>query len=122
MVFMIGTTDISEHILADSYSMNADSEYEQWQDGNYVYHRVPVRIRIKGSFKLKFKTETDYNNFINLVKASRENDGSILCTAYVNNLAQTQAGNFFYTLTSIMRKNVRSGKTYNSVQMKLEER
>ena len=121
-LLIINSTDVSEHILANGYSVNAESKYEQWIDANGYYHRVPVRSRIGGSINLKFKTEAAYNEFVNLIKNAEQDDESVLCTVYVNNLAEVKASYFFYTMTSSVHRDLPSGKKFNTVQMKIEER
>jgi len=120
-LLIINTTDVSEHILTDGYSVNTENKYEQWQDANGGYHRVLVRRRITGTINLKFKTESAYNSFVSLLKNVQRVDGSILCTVYVNNSAQSEAGYFYYTLSSTMHKSLDSGKRFKTVQMKIEE-
>lgn len=119
---IINGTDISEHILADSYNVNEENRYEQWEDANGVLHRILLRSRVKGSFSMKFKTETAYNTFVELLNTSKRVDGSIMCSVYVNNMAGFKAGDYFYTLTATMRRSIDTGKKYSKVQFKIEER
>ena len=118
----IGTTDISENILTDSYDVNQNSIYKEWEDGNGIIHRDRIRDQIVGSFNMKFKTEEAYNTFIGTVKAVTTNPRLIPCTVYVNNIAEIKTGYFYYTLSVSMHKNISTGKIFKRVTMKIKER
>lgn len=61
MLAIIGSTDITKHIVADSYNIDAADVYEEWLDGNYRKHREVVRSRVSGSFSVICSEKTGFS-------------------------------------------------------------
>ena len=64
MLAMVNSTDITRYIDRDSYSMNSDKVFESWQDANYVEHRIPIRKRVSGKFKIRCGKGLTFADFL----------------------------------------------------------
>ena len=97
---IIGSTDISNLIVDESYKMDNESQYESWQDGNFVEHRSGRRSKLKGSFDvcLSPKTGTTLAQFHSLVENATGSAGTILGAFYCTNTGAVKAVNAFVNL------------------------
>lgn len=96
--FKIGsssTGDLSVFADIQNYDVNMVDVYQEWTDGNWITHRDIVRTRIQGTVKLGFKTATDWNAFIALLNATRDEAGYFPITVWVNNTATSETINAF---------------------------
>lgn len=97
---IIGQTNITDYIVADTYSMDAESQYESWRDGNYVEHRIIITEKISGSFNVVCSNETlDLDDLYDLFD-NAANNGVITATVYVTNKGTTEAISAYYALKS----------------------
>lgn len=85
-LFRIHDVDFTGHIQMPSYTINSQPIYEEWQDGNGIYHRDIVRRRISGSFTMWFNDLSEYYEFLDYVNDSEETGGYCNISLYVNNL------------------------------------
>lgn len=81
----IGSTDVSEYLDIQSYSMNSTDVYDTWTDGNWIDHRVVTRQRIAGKVKAGFASEADHAAFLALLESAKDAESVCTVTAYVNN-------------------------------------
>ena len=79
--------DFTNFITAPSYDVNETNVEETWEDASYVTHKIVVRKKIKGSFKLHFTNREDYYLFIDLLGKNETNylKGYTLLQVQVNN-------------------------------------
>lgn len=68
--------DFTSNIVAPSYDVNYEDVNEDWEDADYVTHRIVPRTRIKGSLELQFSTKLEYNSFIRLLQLNRKVNGN----------------------------------------------
>lgn len=87
--FKIGTTDLTPWVDIQSYAVNREDVYEEWDDGNWVTHRKIARTRYAGSFQLGFAKTTEFAAFTALLTSQRDAGGYYSVTAYINNLGTT---------------------------------
>jgi len=73
--------DFTDCIALPSYDVNYEEVAEDWEDANYITHRIAVRNKIVGKFELWFSDRERYNKFFYLIKKNRELNGN--GTAYV---------------------------------------
>lgn len=52
MTVMVGNTNITNYIVSGTYAVNSSDQFESWQDGNGVEHRIVVRSKVSGSFDI----------------------------------------------------------------------
>lgn len=68
--------DFTSHIVAPTYDVNYEDINEDWEDANYVTHRIVPRTKVKGSLELQFASKYDYNNFIRLLQLNSKINGN----------------------------------------------
>lgn len=68
--------DYTQCIALPSYDVNYEDINEDWDDANYVTHRVRVRQRISGKLSMWFSNLPQYNRFIDLLKKSKQCNGN----------------------------------------------
>lgn len=73
--------DFTDCIELPSYDVNYEDTNEDWEDANYFTHRIRVRSKITGKLDLRFSDIARYNQFLYLLKKSKERNGH--GTAYV---------------------------------------
>lgn len=89
--FKIGTTDLTPWVDVQSYAVNREDVYEEWEDANWILHRVIARTRYSGSFQLGFSRADEFAAFTALLEAQRDPSGYYAVTAYINNTGETVA-------------------------------
>lgn len=67
--------NFTNFIELPSYDVNYKDVNEDWEDANYFTHRIRVRQKINGKFNLRFSDIKSYNEFIDLIKKSKERNG-----------------------------------------------
>ena len=76
VLFKIGNTDYTAHIVQGNYDVKQEPVYKEWTDANLVNHRLEIRKRIKGSFSMVFKNIEEATAFNSAVK-NNETDGYV---------------------------------------------
>ena len=64
VLFKVGDLDITPFIVAGSYAVSSQPEYDTWYDGNRTERRGIKRWKLKGSFNVKFMDANDYRSFL----------------------------------------------------------
>lgn len=101
--------DFTSHIVAPTYDVNYEDVNEDWEDANYVTHRIVPRTKVKGSLELQFDSKYDYNNFIRLLQLNSKINGNgytQLRLQVNNNLEDSE--DLFSTLDLANRRCVRN--------------
>lgn len=93
--FKIDTTDITPAIDVQSYAVNREDIFEEWEDGNWITHRVIARTRYAGAFQVGFSKAADFADFTALLAAKKTSGGYFPVTAYINNTGATETFNAF---------------------------
>ena len=86
-IFKMGSNDYTNNITVPSYKMNQTPTYREYTDCNYTVHREIARQKISGSFTVFFTKVQDFKDFMSYIQENTLQDGSILVSAYVNNLS-----------------------------------
>lgn len=68
--------DFTKNITFGSYNINYEDVEEDWEDADYVTHRIVPRSKVTGSLNLLFTDRYDYNNFIRLIRQNRVVNGN----------------------------------------------
>lgn len=85
VLLKINTTDVSNNIIKDSYAVNRESVYKEYEDANGAIHRRHIRYKIKGKFKMYFPTLTTYSTFKTLIDTNKSaTNYTVPCTVYDN--------------------------------------
>ncbi len=82
IMFKIGLTDYSNHVVGENYSVQSNDEYETWTDANGKEHRSAYRQRISGTFELYFTDEAEYLTFQSVLETNKRADLTYPITIY----------------------------------------
>lgn len=119
-IVIIGETDITPYIIADTYNMDEESQYESWQDGNYVEHRVIITSKVKGKFEVVLSPQTltlaQFKALLN------DNNGVLTMLVYVTNAGESRAINAYYTLENKQHIALAGGGFLDVITMEITER
>ena len=74
IMFKIGLTDCSNHVVGENYSVQSNDEFETWTDANGKEHRSAYRQRISGTFEMYFENEADYLTFEGILSTNKRSD------------------------------------------------
>lgn len=97
-LLIINGTDLTSNIVVPTYKVESKSIYEEWTDANRVEHHDVIRSRVMGTFTLHFETESDYENFLNLINNNKTSGDYLIATVYDNRINTTVNGNFFWEM------------------------
>lgn len=104
MIFTVGQVDYSDHVIAGTYDINNKPQYRTWEDGNCKTRRTKLRDQIVGSFNMFFRTESDYEDFLDDIEAAKDvtKDGAVSISITVNNTLE-QADTYAYIDYNLVR-------------------
>lgn len=122
VLFKIGSTDITDFMDTQNYSVNQCDVYTEWEDGNGTRHRDVYRTRISGTFSLGFKTAAQYQAFQTLLSTNRQTGGYYPVTAYVNNTGVTDDYSVYLTMENITKRDELNGRVWYQTTVTVEER
>ena len=98
---IIGSTDISNLIVDETYKMDAEGVFESWLDGNYVEHRIYTASKVRGSFDVVLSSKNDctLSQFKAIIDGATNNH--VLTGAfYCSNTGTVEAVNAFCNLVN----------------------
>lgn len=84
IMFKVGLTDCSSHVVGENYEVQSNDEYETWTDANGKEHRSAYRTRISGTFEMFFPTMDEYTAFATLLSTNKQSDLTYSVTIYDN--------------------------------------
>lgn len=67
--------DFTDCIVAPTYDVNYEDVNEDWEDANYVTHRIVPRSKVTGSLELQFDSKYRFNQLLKLIKKNRQVNG-----------------------------------------------
>lgn len=89
-LFKIGTTDLTGHVVQNTWKVNKLPVYKTYKDANEETHKRFLRNKVSGSFQLVFKDLTEYAAFNSLINSKRSASSfTVPCTVY-DNISGTQ--------------------------------
>lgn len=123
MQIFIGSNNITDIVVVDSYKMDKTQEYESFNDGNMVSHRIITAEKISGQFNvvLSEKNNCTLEQFTNIWNMAVTN-GCVLATVYVTNTGKIETINAYYSITSQQHTLTACGTYLDILEIKLEER
>ncbi len=83
ILFKLGNTDYTGHIVNASYEVNKVEVAETYKDCNGVSHFIHIRDQIKGKFDMAFQTQAEYSALataINSAKSGTTNSWTAIVT------------------------------------------
>ena len=119
----INTTDVTGHIVQNTYEVNKVPVYKTYEDANGVTHRRHIRDKVQGKFKMVFADVTDYATFKSLVDTNTSaTNFSVPVTAYDNKTGNTYTVNAFLDYTPVVMQSASMKEYIEVFEVKLEER
>lgn len=121
---IIGQTNITDYIVADSYKMDAKAQYESWKDGNYVEHRIIITEKIEGEFNVvcsNLNGSITLENFMDII-SDADNNGVVTCNVYVTNKGVMEAIDAYYTIENESHTMKADGTFVDVLKVALKER
>lgn len=121
---IIGQSNITNYIVDGSYQMDAKSQYESWQDGNFVEHRIIVTEKVEGSFDVVCSNKTGsitLSDFMDIITTA-DNNGVITCAVYVTNKGASEAIDAYYSITNKQHTLIPDGTFVDVITIALKER
>lgn len=84
-LFKISTTDLTGHVVQNTYSVNNLPVYKEYKDADEETHRRFLRNKLQGTFQMVFKDLTDYATFKTMLDNNRSaSTFTVPCTLYDN--------------------------------------
>ena len=120
--FKLGSTDLSPAADVQNWKVNKVDVWQEWTDGNWTDHREIVRQRVEGSFRLGFKSETDWSDFTTLLAAAKNTAGYYSLQVYVNNTAASETVDAFLEISAANKWDLVNSRFWRVVDVKLSQR
>lgn len=95
VLFQIGVLDITPFIVLNTYAVSSQAQYQEWTDGNGTSRRGVKRLRLKGTFSVKFFDLNDYNSFLDAIEDNKTSGDYLLATAYDAKTRTTKESYYF---------------------------
>ncbi|MBQ1572354.1 MAG: hypothetical protein IIZ78_14600 [Clostridiales bacterium] len=91
VLFKIGNTDYTSHIVNGTYEVNAEEINDTYTDCNEVNHFIHLATKVKGSFEMAFQTQAEYSAMVSAIASAKsQSTNSWTVTVTPNNtLTQT---------------------------------
>lgn len=119
----IGTTDVTEFVNYQDYKMQQQDVVTSWTDGNWRDRQTIARTRISGTFKVGFRTVTDFESFLALLAANRDPDeGYYDMTVYVQNTGTVEQIDAYLELVGEAKWDLVNGRQWIVQTISVEER
>lgn len=119
----INTTDVTGHIVQNSYTVNRLPMYKTYEDANGATHRRHIRDKIQGEFKMVFSDLTDYESFKALIDANMSaTNYSVPVTAYDNLSGNHYTVNAFLDYEPTVKQQLNLNEYIEVLDVKIEER
>ena len=95
-LFKIGTTDVTGHVVQNTWKVNNLPVYKDYEDANGVTHKKYIRNKFQGTCQMVFSDIADYATFKSLVDTNTSaSNFSVAVTLYDNLTGTTSSVNAF---------------------------
>lgn len=123
MRIFIGSNEITDIVVRDSYSMDKTQKYESFTDGNMVQHRIITAEKISGQFDVVLSEQSGctLQQFTALWNEAVTN-GYVQAVVYVTNTGENKIINAYYTMENKKHEQTGNGSYVDVLTIKLEER
>lgn len=123
MVFKIGNTDFSGHVIAGSYAINKEAEYVTWTDAAHKTHKLRKRYRVKGTCDMFFRTIAEYSAFQSAIAAATAaNNDSINMTVTVNKTTEDKTIEAYLDYLPVRNRDGNWNDYFERFTLSVEER
>ena len=121
VLFVVGSTDYTNHILVPTYNINAEEVGTSWVDGNHITHKDVYRTKIKGEFDMYFFSNTEFETFKTALD-TRRYDNYTPVSLYVANEMEFRQANVYITIAPKMTRYAHGAVKYDVFTVQIEER
>lgn len=120
---IVNGTDLTDHIVKDSYSVYREDVYDSWNDGNMLEHRIIKASKVKGKFKIVCNPDKfTIANFLTVWNSAVDQYGVITLGAYVVNTDTFEALQCYYKITPSKHIKSMGGKLYDVLEIEITQR
>lgn len=117
----IGGNDLTQYMDIQGYAVNRVPVFEEWTDGNHIKHRNIIRNRIKGSFKIGFRSSTDVTAFLTVLSSYVTAGGYYPAQIFANDDNTLHTANIFIDGLAEIRRDIVNGREWYSYNLTVEE-
>lgn len=122
-LFKVNTTDVTGHVVQNTWKVNNLPVYKEYEDANGVTHKRFIRNRFKGTFQMVFKDVADYAAFKSLLDTNRSaTNFSVPVTVYDNMSGTTTSINAFIDYEPTVMQTAGLDEYIKVFDVSLEER
>lgn len=119
----IGTTDLTGHVVQNTWQVNDLPVYKQYKDANEETHKRFLRNKVQGKFKMVFGNIEDYQAFKTLVESVQSaTNFTVPCTVYDNQSGQQKTINAFLDFTLTVKQTAGLTEYMEPFDVKIEEK
>lgn len=95
-LFKINNTDVTGHVVQNTYKVSNLPVYKEYEDANGVTHKRYIRHRFQGTLQMVFSDVDDYLDFRSLIDENTSaSNFSVPATLYDNLTGTHQTANIF---------------------------
>lgn len=121
-LFSIGTTDLSDYIVQDTYAINSEPVYKEYEDANGTTHRRHIRYKVQGKMQMYFPDLESYSDFKELLESKRSNvNHTVPCTLYDNSSGDTVTINAFVDYKPTLKRTASLREYLDKFDVSIEE-
>jgi hypothetical protein len=122
-LFKIGSTDVTGHVVQNTYKVNNVPIYKSYEDANGETHRRFIRKKYKGTLKMVFKDLEEYAAFRALIDANLSaTNYSVLVTLYDNLTGNQDTVNAFIDYEPTVKQMAGLEEYMEVIDVTIEER
>lgn len=123
-LFKVNNTDVTGHVVQNTYKVNNLPVYKEYTDANGVTHKRYIRSRFKGTLQMVFSDVEDYLSFRTLLDENRSpTNFSVPVTLYDNLTGDTESVDVFIDYEPTVMQTEDARKEYMKVlDVSIEER
>lgn len=123
MLVIVNGTDITPYINDSTYKIEAKTVSKEWEDGNFVTHKIVVREKISGKFRVALygKDGMGLKEFLELWDSAVKNY-VVTLSVFVQNKNKSELIEAFYDIKPVSHHEADSGVAVDVLEISLEER
>lgn len=121
---VVSSIDISRYIVAGSYKVNTEDQYESWKDANMTEHRIVVATKVRGSFQVVLsnkRRDMTLSDFMTLWNSAVVNKVATIGVRVLNTGA-FEAIECYYSIKSVTHDLSADGTFVDVLEIEISER
>ena len=123
MLAQINGVDLTPYINPKTYEMNTEKQYESWQDGNFVEHRIYIREKVKGSFDVALYGQNNMTtqNFLETWMGGVDNNIALI-NVFVQSRNRMEPINAYFDFSGTFHREMINGNYCDVMHVEILER